>query len=787
MVLLALTLPSLALAQSGTASSPVPVGSTIPANVMRDLPLGDNVYALLETTQSEVIADRFNSGGLNIGGDTRLGGFLGSWSQTRFRIGDIDVSDPMGGGAALLFPETSFWGNVQVHTGLMPVDLNTPGLGVSLEPRRAGSSWERMFTGTLSGGSLAVKPPVDQPIPIARLKDATHGSVVASGPISPRASLVVAGTLGRGTSYKREQLAETTSQITSGFAHLVFAPDSTREWRLLGLIQKSETPFENWNLFRAPTASTANTALHVQSTYESHAQDATRWRAFAGFTQRDRQHTIGPSTMYIERTVDGPVENLVDSVGSVLTRRLTAGARVTPTSAPDAGLKLEYGVDADYATTTSTDLFAGTVRETVNSFPARIWSYNAVAGDPHRRTLTTAAFASALFEFAPRVTLDAAVRGELVHGGAEGAASTVTWLSVLPHAFMRVGFSDRRTLIFGYNRTANVLTHNWLAFGDPSAPTARVVSSAAPNTLVARVGPGINGNVAFSGIADGLKRPYTDELVIGWEKRRSATTRYTLTGIARWEHNMLGVVNTGVGASAYAPVPLQDAGKDLIDPVDDRTLVIYNRLPASFGLDRYLVTNPEQKAARAFGLRMSLEHSSERLFLLFGATASAAQGSGGNRGYGPLENDQDQPGELFTNPNGSSYSYGRLFADRAFTIKWTTLYRFPGDFSVGGIARYQDGQPFSRMVVLPNLNQGVEAVQAYPNAGSRFTFTGTLDLRAQKGFRVGTGKVDAIVDAYNLFTRNNEVEEYVVSGNGFRRSTAIQPPRSIHLGLRLTF
>ena len=128
-----------------------------------------------------------------------------------------------------------------------------------------------------------------------------------------------------------------------------------------------------------------------------------------------------------------------------------------------------------------------------------------------------------------------------------------------------------------------------------------------------------------------------------------------------------------------------------------------------------------------------------------------------------------------------------MFADRAFTIKWTTLYRLPADITVAGIARYQDGQPFSRMVVVPHLNQGVEAVQSYPNAGSRYTFTGTLDLRVQKGLTVGATRIDAIFDAYNLFTRNNEVEEYVVSGPRFRTPTFIQPPRSLHVGLRLTF
>jgi hypothetical protein len=331
------------------------------------------------------------------------------------------------------------------------------------------------------------------------------------------------------------------------------------------------------------------------------------------------------------------------------------------------------------------------------------------------------------------------------------------------------------------------LRHWWLAYGDPSAPTATVAAAGDPFTVVSRMGPGTGGSPSLSRIDDDLGRPYTDEVVIGFEKRRSPSTRYTLTGIARREGNLLGVVDTGVSLSGYAPIGLPDAGKDLVDPSDDRTLVAYNRLPGSFGQDAYLVTNPGQDAATAFALRMTWEHSSDRLFTLFGATASAAEGSGGNRGYGPLENDQDVPGELFTNPNANSYARGRLFSDRAFTIKWTTLYRFPGDVTVGGIARYQDGQPFSRMVIVPNLNQGVEAVQAYPNAGSRFTFTGTFDLRVQKGFRVAAARVDAILDAYNLFTRGNEVEEYVFSGPAFRTPTAIEPPHSVHLGLRVTF
>src|SRR5438552_2312453 len=69
-----------------TTTDSKPIGSTLTSDTLRDLPLSDSVYAVLETTQPEVIADRFNSGGLNAVEGSRLGGFLGSWSQTLFRV-----------------------------------------------------------------------------------------------------------------------------------------------------------------------------------------------------------------------------------------------------------------------------------------------------------------------------------------------------------------------------------------------------------------------------------------------------------------------------------------------------------------------------------------------------------------------------------------------------------------------------------------------------------------------------------------------------------------------------
>jgi hypothetical protein len=118
----------------------------------------------------------------------------------------------------------------------------------------------------------------------------------------------------------------------------------------------------------------------------------------------------------------------------------------------------------------------------------------------------------------------------------------------------------------------------------------------------------------------------------------------------------------------------------------------------------------------------------------------------------------------------------------------SAVYQFPSAITFGVIARYQDGQPFSRVTVVPDLNQGTEFVRAYPAGDARFMFTGTLDLRFQKAVRIGAAGIGVFVDAYNVLNMGNEVEEHVVTGfPAFRDITAIQPPLTVHVGLRLRF
>jgi hypothetical protein len=346
----------------------------------------------------------------------------------------------------------------------------------------------------------------------------------------------------------------------------------------------------------------------------------------------------------------------------------------------------------------------------------------------------------------------------------------------------------------GYTRYTPPPSLDMLAFGDPGAASAAVYRWNDANgnlrfdpgelgVLVAQAGRG----AGVASIAPKLRAPHTDEWTIGFGRRlgQSMTVRGAL--IVRREHDLLGSVNTGVTLADYQVVSVPDQGEDYSSASDDRLLAIYDRLPASFGRDHFVLTNPAGSDATYDGAEITGTYASGRWYTLFGAMAYRTKAMGGNRGFGALENDQGVIGEVFENPNALAYSDGSVFFDRSYVAKWSTSYHAPHDIRIGVTTRYQDGQPFSRLVVAPSLAQGPEIIQAYRTGRTRFTFTFTLDARIEKGLTIGGHAAAIRLDVFNLTNSHLEVEENAVTGASFRATTAVQPPRTLRLGFNLRF
>ncbi|MSO83341.1 MAG: hypothetical protein EXQ53_08615 [Acidobacteria bacterium] len=764
-----------------------PLTSTLDLGALRDLPSTGTLFSLLETTQPEVVSDRF-FGGVNPAEPARLGVFLTSWTQTTFLVDGVDITSADRGGP-LFVPPVSVWQGVRVSSGAIQADVSGPGLLVSLEPLRPPSDWQVSAEGSGSGSPLVgrdgrLAPPIARPAGWASATAAVGGPVVAG-----RLGLLVSASMTRASQFDRGSATESEHAVDSIFSHLVFTLGGADEVRTIGWRQVTRYPGSHGVPSAGRGSDRREASTHAQSTWQRGGSADARWRIFGAVTERVWDVSSGvPALQVIERLVDGPVAALVGPP-SGRERRWSAGWRTAGIGARTLGLQhaIQAGADASHVSSRAGPAPAVTVGELVGGIPARIWSYSASA-ETLRTRVGLAAFVADTVRLSEDVTMQGGLRVDRVAGTARGARQGIAWHTVLPRLSARWQIG-RAALHAGATGTAESLLTDVLAYGDPGAAVADVRrwDGSREGPLVARAGPGAGTDGSLTTIDPTIERPITREFLAGIETAFPRVARVRVTAISRRRSHQVALVNVGVPASAYGLFHVADPGPNFLDPVDDQLLPIYNRLPGTFGQDRYLLSNSDQPATFR-GLTLIADRTSPRLFLVVGLAAGWTDAAAGYRGYGPAENDAGIVGELATDPNAATHARGNLFADRQYTGRIAAVYRFTHDVTVGAVARYQDGQAFSRMVVAPGLNQGTDAIRAFRSGKSRFTFTGTLDLRVQKGLALpGGGRAVLLVDGYNVLNLDKEVEEWVVTGPAFRTPTAAQPPRAIHLGLRLSF
>ena len=803
LVACALACSSAAHAQtSAPATAPAsherpPLGAWFTVDALGALPSSASLFPLLDTVP-DVISDRIDNGGISSGSPARVGAHGATWTQTTYRVGDADITNPNGTGAPLLMPGTDVWERVDVTTGLMPIDVGVPGMAVGLVPRRPSASIVRTLElfgspPAVNAGSATVKPPS-----ISRLNSWANANLFLAGPLaSDTLSGLVSANWIRSSYSERDSTDELAGSLASAFVNITSTPRPGDELRFIGWGQRTRDAIPNHVAFGNATAGQQNIGLHLQTAWQHQLTNIDAGlRVFGSYTLGHRSSDlIAPAAIVVERLNDGPVPSLLDpGVGADST--WSFGARLNRSVGAHV---MMAGVDLSGGSTSVQSVFAGRVGELVNGIPARVWDFTDPAAASEWSQRSFSAFVGDRIAILPRVTIDGGVRFETINGSAASHDGTISWLSLLPRAGVHATLLNFWELgAFGsIGRYAHRLPLNDLAYGDPTAPTANIfrwnaTTAGVPRQsdigpLVQRLGPGSGGVAGFSSIDPNLQRPYMDEAVLGFDARPSPRTFLRIAAMGRREHNLVSVADIGVPESTYTQIGVPDGGIDVVGTQDDQTLIFYNRSPGTFGADRYLLTNPVGDEGSYVGADMIGAVHTQRFFFLLGLTAGRAEGIAANRGFGPLENDNGVLGDAFIDPNSRTYGQGRTFTERGYTIKTAGTYTFPHDTTFGIIGRYQDGQHFARLVILPGLNQGAEAVRAFRNGRTRFTFEMTVDARLQKGFTIAGRRVDAIVDAYNLFNEYLEVEEIAVSGPTSRVKSASQPPRALHFGIRIPF
>ncbi len=773
------------------------LGSAFGSDWLADLPLGSTIGSLLDTSVPEVISERVDAGTLVPGRRLRVGNGT-SWTQTRFRIGDVDITEPVTGGTPLFLPNIATWDRVEFTTGATPLDLSAPGLGVTLSPRRPSGVWRRQIDVLGAGRALLSRTEPTTPPAIVRLRSWRTANLLVSGPLVPnRLGLVLGGTWVDGHSYERNDPTLLQGRAASLFAHLVFTPRPRDEVRLFEWSERTRSPLETRMALGQPTATEDAHTTHLQVAWDRQLRPAAwSWRAFAGVTAHERTASLEPrAAVIVDRITDGPVPNLVSPFGT--DRSWSLGSTVKPPDEAGALLRdVQLGMLLTAASARAQAAFSGRVGELVDGIPARVWDYSVPTRRSAWHEATLALFASRRVVVSPWATIDLGLRFEMM--GASGATNPtgVAWRNWYPQLGLNVA-ANRIVPVASFVRFTQVghrLPLGHLAYGDASAPTANVFRWRAASAgddpqmrdlgaLVQRVGPGTGGDPRFSALDPQLLRPVAEEFVVGVESRRG-TALVQFAAFARRERHLIGLVDTGVPTSSYDVAFILDEGNDKFA---GQLLPVYNRSPQAFGADRYILTNPEDHNATVVGLELIIRRRIRQLAFSLGGTATRSEGVPASRGFSAIENDEAVVGEVFTNPNANTNAKGRLFTERGYTLTAAGVYQFPADVKLALIGRYQDGQHFARLIIVPNLNQGAEAIRAFSPGKTRFTYTVTVDGRLQKAFRVGGTRATLLLDAYNLLNTATEVEEFSVTGPTSRFTAAVQPPRAVHAGLRFEF
>ena len=766
---------------------------------LRDLPSSDSIWTLIETAEPLTFSDRMDTGGLSAGDPSLIGGYSSSWTQTSYQMDGVDVTDLTRGGTPFIYPHLDAFSAVNVASTVMPLEIGSAGPAVTLVPRRPTNTWTGGMAGdwTLGAGPHSLDP--GEIPPIANLTSWNRGQFLASGPlVANRVGMLVSGSVIRSGREERNRSVVLPGAVNSVFAHVVVTPPRPYEFRFIVAGQRIIRPYFGRARFDDGNAAERDRQMQVQGTWEGRPGGDTHWRIAAAYQRSSvtpQLSDLRPAA--VERVYDGYIPELSATTAGNRARWTTSATYEPHLARLGPRHDVRLGVTLSGASASSRPDPAGFAPELVAGIPARVWDYHYTGPVSRWQQTIVAGYLVDRFTAFDRVAVEGGVRVETVNGRAEAAPTGVSWLNFSPRVSLRwkPRGSDRATVVASYARYQWQLPLQNLSFGDPTAAQGRVYrwldanndrifQSSERGPLIALVGPGSpKGETALD---PHLRRPFTDEFVVGIESRPNDLFFLRLALTFREDHRLMASVNTGVPFESYTVGHVPDVGGDEGDPSDDQMLPYYNRSPATFGQDRELLTNPPKLYNLFHGVEAIVERRfAKRFQMLAGATMTGSDAPGGNRGFHVFENDHGVTGEVLTNPNATTFAKNRQFFERGYSIKVSGSYHGPHDVRIGVTSRYQDGQPFARMVIVPQLNQGAEAIRAYREGRTRFTYALTVDARIEKHVTVGAFDVGGVFEAFNLLNTKNEVEEDVLTGPNFRATTFVQPPRVFRLGLRL--
>ncbi len=768
------------LGASAPAQDATPSPSPTPAEggekaVVRALPSAGSLTARAVQLNAGLVLEREEGVGLFPAEPSRFAFRGGSWTQSRIEIDGFDVTDPILGGRPLVWGSVE-QGEVEVRTDSKGTVLihnhppSTPGDGM----RFAAQANIGLFDST---GSTS------DPIPsLARGRRLSDGflalSSAATGDSDTTWSAAVSGTdVSRS---ERDSDRERASRRLGLEGRIVHRKGVDR-FQGLGMYQARRAPF----------------GLTEGETEAKGMALGGAWQRTAGRVGRDpharmsflRGQADDPTfsaPVNFERLVDGPADFLAPYRS--VSQRLQAEAGMTvarPGETTNVSVLAHFSHAAGERGLTQPVFLA---LETLNPYPARQWTF---AGSRPSRLAEARAGLALSFSTRPseRTRLSGRLEAQRATVGDRDGGRLAASNDFLPELRFEWSRSETTTLFAEASMgTPPVpLISYEAAAGNAPAVSARLwsdpnhdgrVSASELGIEVARRGPGLVT------VDPNLRLPIMRRVIIGLATRVWGV-RIRATAFARRDIHLLETALDPQGSEVQSTRNLPDPSGDIVGPSDDQILPLVLESRASFSSSRILLTNPASHRALGEGAELAFETSSRHVHWGLVGAAFRDSGRGGNRGLRVGENDFGVVGEAFDRTNADTFGYGRLFFDRAYSLRMYLTASEVRGFTFGAIGRYDDGQPFARLVIQNDLPQGPDFVQAIPRGRARLHYTLSVDARLARRFKVANTPLEVSATVFNALGSRFEAEEQVVWLPDYRRITMVQPPRAFVIGLRI--
>ena len=776
-----------------------PFETSFDAAWLGELPWSSDVTALLETLEAAAVSDRFGGIGLQTGSPARLGIHAASWTELQYRVGGFDMTDAAQGGTPIVLLPRIAIDSLRFETAALGPESGGAGALLSLDLAKPTAKWQGRASAGFAPAGFQTNVPSGTPPALVRTREAHALEAIAQGPLSGSFRGGLALEWERGERSERGSSLKLRGDRLSALGQMVFAPNDADEARLLIVAHDVDRPFAGRARFMTPNVTESDRAFFAGAAWQRATTSGRRLSASLSLAERHQgppdEAGAGAS---LERLLSGPIADNVADANRLRVVRGEASFRARPrTTGPvrhEASLSAQGEWSSLHTTAATTSMLPVSVAELVDGRPARVWTFSET-GTAARSLSRYGLGGQYRASLSDRASGRLGLRFDSQRGSRTGASNLISWSDLSPHAAIDVKplAALPLTLHGGYARYAGRLPLGLLAYSDPAARSANIYRWSDPNrdgtfqasergVLIARAGPG--GSVAE--VDPNLEAPRTTEWSVGLGVERGRL-RITFAGLHRHTERVVETQNVGVPVSSYRLRAASDPGVDLVGEADDQLLPFFERVPSTFGQDHYVLLNPQNHDVVHEGVELALELLPREHFRMrVSGTASKTTGAGANRGFFSSENDPGVPGEIYDNPNADSFKTGRMFFDRAYTAKFGASYGTRG-FTLGWIIRYQDGQPFARMVIAEGLAQGPELVAAVARGDHRFTYVLSVDARLSKEFGIGRSRASVGLDALSLFRQHTEVEEYVVSGARFREVSAVQPPRALRLTASVAF